>query len=86
MDGKRKTIKMKIGITFSSFDLLHAGHIKMLEEAKTQCDYLICGLQTDPTLDRPDKNRPVQSVVERYIQLRAVSLWMRLCLMLPSKI
>ena len=61
---------MKIGITFSAFDLLHAGHIKMLEEAKSQCDYLICGLQTDPTLDRPDKNRPVQSVVERYIQLK----------------
>lgn len=61
---------MKVGITFSSFDLLHAGHIKMLEEARSQCDFLICGLQTDPTLDRPDKNRPVQSVVERYIQLR----------------
>ena len=60
----------KVGITFSSFDLLHAGHIKMLEEAKGQCDYLICGLQTDPTLDRPEKNRPVQSVVERYIQLK----------------
>ena len=51
---------MKVGITFSSFDLLHAGHIKMLEEAKTQCDFLICGLQTDPTLDRPEKNRPIQ--------------------------
>lgn len=62
---------MKIGITFSAFDLLHAGHIKMLEEAKRQCDYLICGLQTDPTLDRPDKNKPVQTVVERYIQLKA---------------
>jgi glycerol-3-phosphate cytidylyltransferase len=61
---------MKIGITFSSFDLLHAGHIKMLEEAKSQCDYLICGLQTDPTLDRPEKNRPIQTVVERYIQLK----------------
>ncbi|SEH93269.1 glycerol-3-phosphate cytidylyltransferase [Paenimyroides aquimaris] len=61
---------MRIGITFSAFDLLHAGHIKMLEEAKRQCDYLICGLQTDPTIDRPDKNRPVQSVVERYIQLK----------------
>ena len=60
----------KVGITFSSFDLLYAGHIKMLEEAKGQCDYLICGLQTDPTLDRPEKNRPVQSVVERYIQLK----------------
>lgn len=61
---------MKVGITFSAFDLLHAGHIKMLEEAKKQCDYLIVGLQTDPTLDRPEKNRPVQSVVERYIQLK----------------
>ena len=61
---------MKIGITFSAFDLLHAGHIKMLEEAKRECDYLICALQTDPTLDRPEKNRPVQSVVERYIQLK----------------
>lgn len=60
---------MKIGITFSAFDLLHAGHIKMLEDAKRQCDFLICGLQTDPTLDRPEKNKPVQSVVERYIQL-----------------
>ncbi len=62
--------KLKIGITFSAFDLLHAGHITMLEEAKRQCDYLICGLQTDPTIDRPEKNRPVQSVVERYIQLK----------------
>jgi len=61
---------MKIGITFSAFDLLHAGHIKMLEDAKRQCDYLICALQTDPTLDRPEKNKPVQSVVERYIQLK----------------
>ena len=60
---------MKIGITFSAFDFLHAGHIKMLEDAKRQCDYLICGLQTDPTLDRSDKNKPAQSVVERYIQL-----------------
>ncbi len=61
---------MKIGITFSAFDLIHAGHIKMLEDAKIQCDYLIAGLQTDPTLDRPEKNRPTQSVVERYIQLK----------------
>jgi len=61
---------MRIGITFSAFDLLHAGHIKMLEDAKRQCDYLICGLQTDPTLDRPEKNKPVQTVVERYIQLK----------------
>jgi len=64
---------MKVGITFSAFDLLHAGHIKMLEDAKKQCDYLICGLQTDPTLDRPEKNRPAQTVVERYIQLRGCS-------------
>nr|WP_315162618.1 adenylyltransferase/cytidyltransferase family protein [uncultured Flavobacterium sp.] len=61
---------MKIGITFSAFDLLHAGHITMLEEAKRQCDYLIAALQTDPTIDRPEKNRPTQSVVERYIQLK----------------
>ncbi len=59
---------MKIGITFSAFDLFHAGHVKMLEDAKRQCDYLIVGLQTDPTLDRPDKNQPTQTVVERYIQ------------------
>jgi glycerol-3-phosphate cytidylyltransferase len=62
---------MRIGITFSAFDLFHAGHVKMLEEAKRQCDYLICALQTDPTVDRPEKNKPVQSVVERYIQLKA---------------
>jgi len=62
---------MKVGITFSAFDLLHAGHVKMLEEAKLHCDYLIVGLQTDPTLDRPEKNKPTQSVVERYIQLKA---------------
>lgn len=61
---------MRVGITFSAFDLLHAGHITMLEEAKRQCDYLIAGLQTDPTIDRPEKNRPAQSVVERYIQLK----------------
>ena len=64
------TNKMKIGITFSAFDLFHAGHVKMLEEAKRQCDYLIVGLQTDPTLDRPCKNQPAQTVVERYIQLK----------------
>ena len=61
---------MKIGITFSAFDLFHAGHVKMLEEAKRQCDYLICAIQTDPTIDRPEKNSPVQSIVERYIQLK----------------
>lgn len=62
---------MKVGITFSTFDLLHAGHVKMLEEAKRQCEYLICGLQTDLTINRPEKNKPVQTVVERYIQLKA---------------
>ena len=62
----------KIGITFSTFDLMHAGHIAMLAEAKNHCEYLICGLQTDPTIDRPDtKNKPVQSIVERQIQLAA---------------
>lgn len=63
---------LKIGFTASTFDLLHAGHIAMLSEAKNHCDYLICGLQTDPTIDRPDtKNKPVQSLVERQIQLSA---------------
>jgi glycerol-3-phosphate cytidylyltransferase len=62
----------KIGITFSTFDMLHAGHIAMLSEAKNHCDYLICGLQTDPTIDRPGtKNAPIQSIVERQIQLSA---------------
>jgi len=60
---------MKVGITCSTFDLFHAGHVKMLEEAKTQCDWLIVALQTDPTIDRPEKNKPIQSVVERYIQV-----------------
>ena len=61
-----------IGFTASTFDLLHAGHILMLREAKQVCDYLICGLQIDPTIDRPQKNKPVQSMMERYIQLQAV--------------
>lgn len=62
----------KVGITFSTFDMLHAGHIAMLAEAKNHCDYLICGLQTDPTIDRPGiKNAPVQSIVERQLQLAA---------------
>ena len=61
-----------IGITFSAFDMLHAGHVAMLAEAKNHCDYLICGLQTDPTIDRPNtKNKPIQSIVERQIQLAA---------------
>ena len=64
---------MNIGFTCSTFDLLHAGHVMMLREAKAQCDYLIVGLQTDPTIDRPDtKNPPVQTLVERYTQLKAI--------------
>jgi len=61
-----------IGFTCSTFDLLHTGHILMLEEAKAQCDYLVCGLQIDPTVDRPEKNKPIQSLYERFIQLNAV--------------
>ena len=60
---------MKVGITFSAFDLFHSGHVAMLKEAKSSCDYLIVGLQTDPTIDRPEKNKPIQSVFERYVQL-----------------
>ena len=60
---------LRIGITFSTFDLLHAGHVAMLSECKNHCDYLIAGLQTDPTLDRASKNAPIQTVVERQIQL-----------------
>lgn len=61
---------MKVGFTCSTFDLFHAGHVAMLAEARKQCDYLIVGLQNDPTLDRPEKNKPVQSVVERQMQLK----------------
>jgi glycerol-3-phosphate cytidylyltransferase len=68
---KLKEEGKKIGITFSTFDMLHAGHIAMLAEAKNHCDYLIAGLQTDPTIDRDTKNKPVQSIVERQIQLSA---------------
>jgi glycerol-3-phosphate cytidylyltransferase len=63
---------MIVGFTCSAFDLLHAGHVQMLRDAKDQCDYLICGLQVDPTLDRPEKNQPIQTVVERYTQLKAL--------------
>jgi len=61
---------MIIGITFSTFDLFHAGHVSMLHEAKQKCDYLIVGLQSDPTIDRPQKNAPIQSLFERYVQLK----------------
>lgn len=63
---------MVVGLTASTFDLLHAGHVEMLREAKAQCDYLICALQIDPSIDRKEKNQPVQSIVERYTQLSAV--------------
>ncbi len=63
---------MTIGFTASAFDLLHSGHITMLRDAKSQCDYLICGLQVDPSCGRIDKNKPVQTIVERYVQLSAV--------------
>lgn len=63
----------RVGFTCSTFDLLHAGHILMLAEAKTKCDHLIVAVQTDPTIDRPDtKNKPVQSIIERFVQLSAV--------------
>ena len=66
--------KGKIGFTCSAFDLLHAGHQLMLEEARSHCDFLIVALQYDPSLDRSTKNKPIQSVVERYLQLRS-SKW-----------
>ena len=64
--------KRIVGITFSTFDLLHAGHVSMLREAREVCDYLICGIQVDPSKDRPEKNSPVQSLVERWTQLQGV--------------
>ena len=72
---KIKELKEKgliVGITFSQFDLLHAGHIAMLSEAKNHCDYLIAGLQNNAHWDRPEKNEPIQSIVERQISLSAV--------------
>ena len=63
------SVNKKIGITCSTFDLFHAGHVIMLEEAKRQCDYLIAAIQIDPTIDRKSKNRPVQSIIERQIQV-----------------
>jgi len=64
---------LKVGFTCSTFDLLHAGHVQMLRDAKDQCDYLIVGLQFDPSIDRKEKNSPIQTIVERYTQLKAVS-------------
>ena len=65
------TNNKRIGVTCSTFDLFHAGHVVMLEEAKRQCDYLIAAIQMDPTLDRASKNKPVQSIIERQIQVSA---------------
>jgi glycerol-3-phosphate cytidylyltransferase len=64
--------KKIVGITCSTFDLLHTGHIIMLEECKRHCNYLICAIQNNPTIDRPEKNKPIQYLVERYLQLDAV--------------
>ena len=63
---------MRVGMTASTFDLLHAGHVEMLREARGECDYLICALQIDPSVDRKEKNPPIQTIVERYTQLEAV--------------
>jgi glycerol-3-phosphate cytidylyltransferase len=64
---------MIVGFTAGAFDLLHAGHVQMLREAKEQCDYLLVGLQLDPSVDRANKNSPIQSIVERYTQLKGLS-------------
>jgi len=70
---KKNMSKQKVGFTCSCFDLMHPGHIKMLQDARNQCDYLIVGLQSDPTIDRPDtKNKPIQTLEERQIMLSAV--------------
>ena len=63
---------MKVGFTCSTFDLLHAGHVQMLRDAKDQCDYLMVGLQVDPSYGRKSKNSPIQTIVERYTQLKAI--------------
>ena len=65
-------MKRKIGFTCGAFDLLHAGHVVMLKEARENCEHLIVGLQTDPSIDRQEKNQPVQSVYERFTQLTAI--------------
>jgi glycerol-3-phosphate cytidylyltransferase len=62
---------MEVGITAGAFDLFHAGHVLMLKDASNQCDYLIVALQTDPTIDRKEKNKPIQTMYERFIQLNA---------------
>lgn len=63
---------MKVGFIASAFDLLHPGHLAMLEEARSLCDKLVVGLHTDPTIDRPDtKEKPVESTFERFCRLNA---------------
>jgi glycerol-3-phosphate cytidylyltransferase len=68
---KELIMSKKVGFTCSTFDLFHAGHVAMLEEAKRQCDWLIVGIQSDPSIDRPEKNKPVQNLIERQLQVRA---------------
>ena len=68
---RNTNINKKIGVTFSCWDLLHAGHQLFLADSKNNCDILCVGLQTDPTLDRPEKNKPIQSLEEREIQLKS---------------
>jgi glycerol-3-phosphate cytidylyltransferase len=65
-------VRKSVGFTCGAFDVLHAGHILMLEEAKSVCDYLIVGVQSDPTVDRPEKNKPIQSYEERLIMVRSI--------------
>jgi len=68
---RHDNVNKLIGVTFSCWDLLHAGHNIFLQDCKRQCDILCVGLQTDPTLDRPDKNKPIQSLEERRIQVQS---------------
>jgi glycerol-3-phosphate cytidylyltransferase len=69
---KRDQWNVKVGFTCGAFDILHTGHALMLEEAKSVCDYLIVGVQSDPSIDRADKNRPVQSFEERIMMVKAI--------------
>jgi len=69
---EKNRFNTKVGFTCGAFDLLHAGHVLMLEEASEQCDWLVVGLQTDPSLDRIEKNKPIQDLKERKIQLSAI--------------
>jgi len=66
---KKNKQKKVVGFTCGALDLLHAGHVLMLKECKTKCDYLIVGLQTDPSIDRKEKNKPIETVEERIIRL-----------------